>query len=122
MCVCGICICLDTSAGLEPSYRAYQMSVLVRAGFTRLGQGEYTTSVAVALLLPCVPLLLPAQSFHRTTQAPLIFCDTCPRSYHVCCLGLGLQLLAVLPDWAYTQRGGPMDMSHLPEGSWSCPK
>ncbi len=25
-CVCGICICLDTSAGPEPNYRAYQMS------------------------------------------------------------------------------------------------
>ncbi len=31
VCVCGICICLDTSAGPEPSYRAYQMSRSTKA-------------------------------------------------------------------------------------------
>ncbi|KAH7617532.1 putative Tyrosine-protein kinase BAZ1B [Nannochloris sp. 'desiccata'] len=42
---------------------------------------------------------------HRVAHAelsPLILCDTCPRSYHVACLGLKL--------------------SELPTGDWCCPK
>ena len=39
---------------------------------------------------------------HHPENSPLALCDTCPRSFHLLCMGL---------DW-----------EDLPEGSWSCPR
>lgn len=46
--------------------------------------------------------LVVCLQMHHPDNSPLALCDTCPRSFHLLCMGL---------DW-----------EDLPEGTWSCPR